>query len=333
MGSSVHNLWLLALAGLLIVTSGCTEAPSEEPVDLGSVRVGIPLQPSGALLHIAVENGFFSQHGLAVEPRYYPSGKRALIEGLLSREVDVAGTAEIPFLYQVLSGKPLRTFATIHLADNVNRIVAHRASGIERLGDLKGRRLATQRNSAVHYFAHLVLQERGLDENAVTMQFHKAERLAPGLVDGEFDAFSMREPYVSAARTALGSDAVVLSAPGLYRQYELLVYDESNTVAAPVRMALLRGLIDAEAFARQHPETAIAQVAARLQTDVARLREIWRTFDLHVELGQPLLPVIERASRWVGAANNMSQSELDGLSVIDRQALRAVDPARLTIIE
>lgn len=94
--------------------------------------------------------------------------------------------------------------------------MARRDRGIEEAADLRGKHIATQRGSAVHFFLHLCLVSHGLTEEDVTLSFMKGEELPAALAEGRIDAFSMREPYVSEASSLLGERVVIFGHKSIY---------------------------------------------------------------------------------------------------------------------
>lgn len=322
------------LVGVVLLSlAACSGDPEQDVSGHHTLRIGVPAQPASALLYIALEQGYFARHGIKVEPSYFPSGKRALLEGLLPGHLDVTATAEVSFVVQVMNGVQLKTFATIYMADDINRVVARRDAGIASFADLRGKRLATQKNSAVHYFAHRVMQENGLRAGDVSMVYRQAEDLPQGLAAREYEAFSMREPYVSQARALLGDDAVVLTSPGLFHQYEMLVYRGDRALPVAVQARLLGALLDAEAFAVAQPEAAMRLVATRLGVDVDSLRPSWRLFSLRVELEQAMLPGLELIAAWAIGANGLSPRPLNVLDHLDLAGMQRAAPERIGVID
>lgn len=339
---------LMALLSLLVL-GGCGEpdaagadgAPAGEPLPL---RLGLAAQPSSALLMIALEQDAFADAGLAVTATRYPSGKRALQDGLLAGREDVASSTEVPVALAGLRARtfeddapPLRILASVFSADDVNRIAARRSLGIETPADLAGRRIATQRGSAVHFFWHLFSLEHGVHEPS-RLHWLRAEELPQALARGRIDAFSMREPYISEARTLLGDDLVVFSAPGLYVQRELLVVAEDYARAQPPALRqLLRALLEAERFARGHPAAAQRAIARQLDVAPAQIAALWPHMELRVKLDQALLLLLEEEARWALAADLVPQPSdaaalPNFLAWIDAAPLAAERPAAVTLV-
>ncbi len=267
------------------------------------LRFGLSAQPTAALSIIAVEQGFFAQAGLDVAPLRFPSGKRALREGLFKGRVDVVSPSDAPVVIAAFERDDFVILGALFKTNNINRIVVRRDRGIERPADLKGKRIGTQKGSAVHYFLHLFLSYHGMSEEDVDIIFMKAERLPNALADGEIDAFSMREPYVSLALSLLPDQAHAMAAPGLYTQMDFLVVRSDMLEEEPeIAMRLLRGLKAAEEFVESNPDEAIVTVARYIGVPSEKIRAIWPGLKLKVALDAPIIDLIEEQAQWVKQA-------------------------------
>ena len=319
---------LLAALFVLLLAACAKEPPPAEPL-----RLGLALQPTNALAMIALERGLFAAEGLDVVVEQFPSGKRALHEGLFTNRVEVAVTTEVPLVMAALDGRDVMAVGSLFAADNINRVVARRDHGISHPGDLRGKRIATQRASAVHFFLHRFLAKHGLSEEDVKLRFMRAEELPVALASGEIDAFSMREPYVTTARELLGGRAEVFAAPGLYHQVEVLVASAALVRDHPRRLPkLLRALVQAERFAARQPAEAIAITAAYLGVPTRKIEALWPTLQLRVTLDQTLLSLLESEARWAVDNGVVETKEIPEFrSRLYRQALGEVDPARVRL--
>lgn len=318
---------LVALS-LTAVAPGAAEAA--EPL-----RIGLARQPSSALMVVAIERGYFAAEGLDVAIETFPSGKRALTEGLFAARVDVATTADVPVVFASLDRGDFRILASTYTSDDVNRIVARRDHAIAAPADLRGKRVATQRASAVHFFLHLFRLDQGLAATDLEIGYLKAEELPGALNRGEIDAFSMREPYVGEAVAVLGDNAVVFSAPGLYVQADLFV--ASDSVVASRRLDVekaLRALSRAEAFVREQPEQAAVLLARHLGSDETEVAKVLAAARVRLELPQDLLPRLEEMARWAKESGLVEASEMPNyLNLLHLDGLRAVRPEAVTVID
>jgi len=330
MNTKITSLMLILLVGVVI--SGCVQEEQipEEPLD---VTIGLGAQPTAALLIIADEKGFFQEEGLNVIIKEYPSGKRALLDGLFAGEVDIVNVAEVPVVFSSFERKDFSIIASISSADSIQKIVARRDSGIVGEQDLAGKRIATQRASAVHFFLHSFLIFSDMSEEDINLSFMKAEELPNALFEGKIDAFSMREPYVSEAVDLLGSNAVVLSKKRVYVTTDTLValnsfiHQNKKTLRR-----LLKALIKAEEFATQNSVNANGIVTQRLDASKKAVSELWPDLKLKVNLNPVLVLTMEDEAKWA-IDNSLLEGEVPNyLDYIYFDALEEVKPEAVSII-
>ncbi|MES9963560.1 MAG: NrtA/SsuA/CpmA family ABC transporter substrate-binding protein [Candidatus Sedimenticola sp. 20ELBAFRAG] len=333
------HYWLvffLLLLGLAFFLLPLSTQRDEERVSAGEpvkVRIGLAMQPTSSLGIIAAHQGYFEDENIEAVVSEYPSGKRALRDGLFQKNVDVAVSADVPVTMAALEKKRFRILAATFNAGNINRVIARSDHDIRTPADLAGKRVATQRASAVHFFLELFMGEHGLTNEQLTLSYMKAEKLPQALAEGRIDAFSMREPYISQAKSLLGDRAVVFSAPGLYRQIDmLLISDEMLSANPDVAAKLLRAFRKAEVFADQQKEKAIAIVAERIGVEVEKIRVIWPSLKLRISLEQFHLLLLESEARWAIRNGLTDATEMpDFMEYIDFRGLEEVDPEAITI--
>lgn len=301
--------------------------------DTVQVRLCVPLQPASALFFIALRNGYFEEEGVEPIVRTYVSGKRALA-GLLADEGDLTTSADIPIVFRAFEHPDLRILTQIGSTGNFATIVARRDAGIQAAKDLRGKRIATQKASAVHFFLHLFLVHHGLSESDLDVSFMRAEELPQALADGRIDAFCMREPFVSQAEHLLGDRAVKFQAPGVYFRTEYALtrshWIEQHPGASD---RIVRALVKAQSFAVSSPEAACGVLARSLDTPVERIAEIWPEYRFAVTLEQASLAALEDEARWAIKYGLVEHEAMpDFFEMMHWEALDRVRPRSVTVI-
>lgn len=298
------------------------------------VSIGMAMHPTGALYMIAMDKGYFKSEGLKITTKEYPSGKRALYDGLYKNEVEIVTSGDMPITIAGMEQRKIKVIASVFSANNVNRIIARTDAGINKPTDLIGKKIATQYGSQVHYFLHLFLLENGLSDKDVEQSFMKAELLPVALINGDIDAFSMREPYISIAKKQMGDKAVIFSAPGIYNQTELVVATNNfikNKPEAVLRM--LRALKKAETFAATYPNQAISVVARYLKVSHEKIAPLWPELKARVLLDQSLLLMLENQARWVNKIKTSSAGDVPNyLDYIYLDGLHQIEPEAVTVM-
>lgn len=299
-----------------------------------ALRLGVPLQASSALVIIADDRGLFAKEGVTVTTREYVSGKQALAQGLFTGAEDAVTASDVPVMLGSFERSDFAVVASIYATNDVNRVVARRDAGIVAPTDLKGKRIATQRGSAVHFFLDLFLLHHNMTEVDIDLSFRAAQDLPTALARSEIDAFSMRDPFVSEAQALLGEKAVIMAAPGIYDQSDLIVFTRNYLKRRPSAVtAFLRAVIRAQAFAENNARTAAEIVARRLGAPVTAIAKVLARARMRVLLDQALLLRLEDQANWALRAGLVRATVApDFLDFLHLDALITAAPDRVTVI-
>ncbi len=293
-GKKMTGLGVLFLLVFSAFLAGCTE--SQDPLPL---KAAFASQPDNALNFIAYEKGYFKKHGLDIQVDFFPSGKRAIHDGFLKHDYDIATTAEVPFVFALDENPDLRIFASLYGADNVNRIVTRWGVGFNSIDQIAGKVIGTQKSSAVHYFFHRIYNAFEIPRSDFTLKFYPAEELPQALANGEIDAFSMREPYVSQAEALLDGEVNIFSMPGIYHQFGVAITREETLQQKNVQLErYLQALFEARNFAITNPQESIEILAEYLSISIPEARALWRPSNLQLGLHQGLINTIESEIQW-----------------------------------
>lgn len=293
---------LLAAATVLSLLRLATGRGPADEEHWDSLTVAVPMQLPSALLFLALEADGFRAHHLLVRPLPAVSGARALTE-LLQGRVDVTTVGDVPLALAAFERDDLRVLATISTGETDSVLAARTDRGLAGPANLVGRRIGTQRNSALHFFLHLFLVKHGIPQEEVEVVFLRAEELVPALLRGDVDACSLREPFISQARQAGGAQVQFWPEPDMQLRTELLVTLERVTREKPHALSrLLAGLVDAQHLARERPDQLVRAAARLTETPPDQTRELLAGLDLRVQLDQTLIVTLEDEARWTAGA-------------------------------
>lgn len=303
----------------------------KKPEQKEKVTLGMDIIAS--LITIGQEQGFFSQEGLEVTIRKYPTGKAAF-EGMFAGEVDMASVAETPIVFKSIEQQDFSILTGLSFSDNFVKIVARKDKGILKPADLRGKSIATPRGTVFHFFSHLFLISNGLPATDVRLSFKKPEELISGLMRGEFDAFSFREPSISEAKKILGDKAVVFTQIGLNHQTFNLVALKGFIKDKPETIKrVLRALVQAEEFSKKYPDKARKIISRYMGISETEMAVVWSDVTLRVSLDQGLLLSLEDEARWVinskltektKAPNYLDFIYFDGLDAVKSEAVTII---------
>lgn len=318
--------------------SGCEEKDDQsrqkQSPKAEHIKLALGMQPSSGLIMVAHQKGLFRKYGIELEIIEFPSGKRALHGGLFTGDAHIAVSTEVPIVISMIKNKEFSIIATTFSADNVNRVIARKSAGINSPSDLKGKNIATQKGSAVHFFLHLFLMEQGFSSKDINDSYMKAEMLPKALASKQIDAFSMREPYISRAKELLGEDHIIFAAPGVYRQLEAVVINKKLLNKPDTIKRFLKALIEAEEYINKNPEDAKNIIAHKLKVSKDSIDKIWPQVSLKVTLNQSSILIMEDISRWAINEKLTTEKKVPNtLEYIYSKGLKSLKPQAVDIIK
>jgi NitT/TauT family transport system substrate-binding protein len=246
---------------------------------------------------------------LVAADKFY-AGEVSVINGgipaIMSGMVDVATNAETQLLRQSVDDPDLRVIFTV--AESLYRIVARKSAGIQKITDLKGKRITTPPNTSAHYFLVKMLGTGHLTEADVTLvAINPVTEMSTALKDGRVDAIAMWEPESEKGIAGLGSDAIVFQDARVYR--ELFNLNTSAKVLAdPAKrraiVQLLRSLIASSAELRERPNQYWPLIAAKLNYTPETVSKSWPNLRYAGGLVPDLLDVMVEEEKWVAKERN-----------------------------
>ncbi len=158
-------------------------------------------------------------------------GSNKALEYLNAGSIDVGSTAGAAALVARVNGNPIRAIYT-YSAPEWTALVTRKDSGIEKVADLKGKRIAVTRGTDPHIFLIRALATAGLTEKDVKIVLLQHPDGRAALDRGDVDAWAGLDPMMAAAEL-----------------------DNSDTLFYRDRAANTCGVLDVrEAFAKDHPD-------------------------------------------------------------------------------
>lgn len=324
----------ISLFALLVAfTAGCERQETKKPLLPEKITMSISNELIGALVYVADAKGYFKDEGLDISIKQYPSGKNAL-EGMFNQEVDIATSSEIPVVMRSFDRNDFSIIATIGTSDKEAKIIARKDHGINKPSDLTGKKIATQQDSAVHYFLSMYLLYNKIQETNVKIIYLKAEEIAPALINGTVDAMSMRDPFTEQAQDALGDNAVEFNMPGIYvKKFNIvstkkLIIDKPETIEK-----VLKALLKAERFIQKNRAESIKIAAKASKLESTYVASVWDIYKYEVSFEQSLIISLENQARWAIKKKLTNKKYIPNyLNFIYIDALNEVKPEAVTVI-
>lgn len=299
-----------------------------------SISVAYAPFETTALFWIAQDQGFFGQNGLNVTPRRYETGAASL-DGLLNGEADLAvGTSEFPLVGRAFQQERIRTIGTMAKGEFIY-LIGRRDRGIEKIPDLKGKRVGTTFGTIAHFFLGRFLEVNGMNMDDITLvEVKTPEEWVNAVVNGEIDAIVTAQPYANEAKDRLGANSIVWSAQSSQPlQTQVISTDEWITEHPDLAIRFLKSLALAEEYAIHNPAEAKAIVQRKLGLDAAYMDTVWSQNEFSLSLDQSLIVAMEDEARWMIKNNLTTKTQIPNfVDYISEDSLKVIKPEAVNII-
>ncbi|KAI0424846.1 periplasmic binding protein-like II [Xylaria sp. FL1042] len=244
--------------------------------------------------------------------------------------VDIGANSETQLLRQYALHKNLRTVLTT--VEVYYRIVASKKKGIEKLEDLKGKRIGAFPSTSSEYFVQTLLATVGLSPSDYTIVPGGACLKEPCgsstfpamLKRGAIDAIGMWEPSVQLGAEAIGDDAIIFDQTTYREIYTLATTAEKLADPAKRReiVAFVAALVKAEDVFRTDPEKVIDRAAAAVKTNATLFREVWPVHRWTARNPLDIVEVLLEEDKYVAQADRRTAMSRDVLeALVDRSLL------------
>jgi len=268
---------------------------------------------------------FLAERTPGVQLVLVPNGREAMAQ-LLHGGVDAATGSETQMLLNSIAEPGIRIILT--LAEARYRIIARRSAGIRRIEDLRGKKVAATVNTSSQYYLREMLRKSGmLLESDVRFVNLEGPDMPAALKRGDVDAVAIWEPHAQNSLDALGSDAVDLQDPSVYRERFNLntttkVLQDPNKRRALVEF--LRAVTRASDLARRQPVQARTLLAPFIHTPEGTIAHAWNRFRFPANLPGDLPEVLGNVEIFVAAVQYRQPRPRGSLAVlIDSSVLNA----------
>ncbi len=263
----------LFLATLLLLATSAQAQPQKLTVLLDWF-----VNPDHAPLFVALEKGFFKNHGLDVK-LIAPSNPNDPPKLVAAGQADIAVSYQHQHQMQVSEGLPLTRIATL-VATPLNSLVVLKDGPIKSIADLKGKTVGYSVGGFETALLKVMLEKEGMalsDVKLVNVNFS----LSPSLFTGQTDA------VIGAFRNFELNQMDIEGRPGrafFVEEYGVPAYDElilvaaSNTLSDPKLRAFIDALEEGVQYLINHPDESWKLFVSgdRASLDDELNRRAWR---------------------------------------------------------
>jgi sulfonate transport system substrate-binding protein len=246
------------------------------------VVVRIAYQPTSSAILLGKAKGFYDQafakEGAKVEYDLFLSGPLA-VEAAAGDHVDLLNVGNIPPVIARANGIDVKVIAKSAFNPATNAVLVSPNFPIQTIEDLKGKKVAVQVGSSVHYFLSQVLAEKGMTLADVQLVNLPGPDQGPALESGNVDAIVLWMPYRTQLEMAGKARVLVDSAHfsggiGVY-----MVRNEFGKQNPKLVECFLKATKQANNYLKKHPQEALKLLASNSQFPAAILAKSLEGFD------------------------------------------------------
>lgn len=247
----------LALSALVILGLAAGPSLAQERV----VRIGY--QKYGTLVLLKARGTLepkLKALGYSVKWSEFPSGP-PLLEALNAGAIDLGSAGETPPIFAQAGGDALTYVAYEPPSPRGEAILVPKASPIRTVADLRGKKVAFNKGSNVHYLLVRALEKAGLTLSDITPVYLAPADGRAAFERGAVDAWTIWDPYLAAAEA--GTDARVL-ADGIDTVPNIQFYLAGRSFVADHAQALdavLAGVAEIDDWARDNTDAVAKELA------------------------------------------------------------------------
>lgn len=316
----------------LFLLTACQKEANKPVHPQAKVKVAFTDQPQSTLLYIGLENGYFLEEGIEIEPQISLFG-RAALEELVAHKADIATVAETPIMFNICRGGQIQVLANILVSDANNAILARKAAGIAEPTDLKGKRIGYIPGTTSDFFLASMLTANALTEKDVEKVAFSPSEIQNAILDGKVDAVSIWNYPLAQMEERMGASAVTFHDREMYTgTFNIVALNEFTQKNPVLIQGFLRALIKAEQFVRLNPEAAQNIMAAKTRVEKRLIQQVWGDYQFRVGLDQILLITLDDEARWAISNKLVDQTQVpDFMTHIYFDGLQAVRPESIRL--
>ncbi len=281
----------LALAGTVNACSTESTPQATAPATTaaapagGSKAIRVGYQKSSTILNLLKNQkrleDRFKDESVNISFNEFAAGPQ-MLEALNVGSIDIAYTGETPPVFAQAAGAPLLYIAWEDVGPLAEALLVQQDSPIKAVADLKGKKVALNKGSNVHYLLVKALEEAGLKYSDIETAYLPPGDARPAFEQKSVDAWVIWDPFQAAAEKHLGAKILrdgkgIVQNRGFYLATKSFVEGNPDLVSG-----LLEELEVVSAFAKDNP-TEVSKFLSNelgIPTEVLDLAETRRNYGI-----------------------------------------------------
>ena len=198
--SKFHDTILVAISILIAAMSAASAQNADNVLRIGYQKYGtlVLLKARGSL-----EKRLAPLH-IEVKWTEFPAGPQ-LLEGLNVGAIDFGTVGEAPPIFAQAAGADLIYVGNEPAASAAEAILVPKDSPIKTVAELKGKKVALNKGSNVHFLLVKLLEKAGVQYRDIDAVFLTPADARAAFERGSVDAWAIWEPFLAAAQMQTGA--------------------------------------------------------------------------------------------------------------------------------
>lgn len=289
-------LQISALVTVAIIAAIAGTPAQAQANDAAAKEIRIGFQKYGTLALLKAKGSLESRlakEGLSVKWAEFPGGPQ-LLEALNVGSVDFGNTGETPPVFAQAAGADLLYVAYEPPAPAGEAILVPKGSAIKSVADLKGKKVALNKGSNVHYLLVRALENAGLAWSDIQPVYLAPADGRAAFQSGNVDAWVIWDPFQAAAEKQLEA-RTLKDGTGLVDNHQFYLarrpFANANAKVLSILLDEIRGIGE---WSKKSPEEVAKQVAPvlGLPEDIALVAVKRQGYDV-----KPITPAVVSAQQ------------------------------------
>jgi len=251
-------------SALLAIASTITATMAMPALAQSASELRIGYQKGASLLVLQKAQGSLEKKlaplGVGVKWVEFPAGPQ-LLEGLNVGSVDIGFVGEAPPIFAQAAGAKFYYIGNDPAAPKAEAIVVPKDSAIRSVAELKGKKIALNKGSNVHYLLVKLLEKNGLKLADITPVYLPPADARAAFESKAVDAWVIWDPYTAAAEKQIGA-RVLADATGAASNHQFYLGERGYVERNPkVIRAVFEDSVEKGEWLKSHVHEAAALIA------------------------------------------------------------------------
>lgn len=307
MAISNHRSWttstlIAASLASLLGVAGCAKKPEQQSTTKQeTTTLNIGFQKYGILPIVKAKGELektLAAQGVQVKWVEFPAGPQ-LLEGLNVGSVVLGEAGEAPPIFAQAANPNLVYVANQPAAPSAEALIVQKDSPIQSIQDLKGKRIALNKGSNVHYLLLKLLEENNLTLSDIQPVYLPPSDARAAFEKGAVDAWVIWDPFLAAAEHQIHA-RVIANGEHLVSNHQFYLSDRQFAENHPqVLNTVVTTLNQTTDWVKTHPDDA----AKLLEKPTALKFDILKTSISRMGFGvQPISEKVAKEQQYVADA-------------------------------